>query len=107
MLKLIAGEIGSLLGFKPERKPVMTTYTTAMRRSVGGISFEDEDFIEKIIEVGKRFRTFSEAMDDFIANHGYDKDIHDVKSKVEFINNTFKAVDIDHFPEIIGKYEKF
>ena len=72
----------------------MTTYTTAMRRSIGGISFEDEDFIEKIIEVGKRFRPFSEAMDDFIANHGYDKDIHDVKSKVEFINNTFKAADI-------------
>ncbi len=72
----------------------MTTYTSAMRRSIGGISFEDEDFIEKIIEVGKQFRPFSEAMDDFIAHHGYDKDINDIKSKVEFINNAFKAAEI-------------
>jgi len=41
----------------------MTTYTTSMRRSMGGISFEDDDFIEKIIEVGKQFRPFSDAMD--------------------------------------------
>ena len=54
---------GSLTGLKPERKPAMTTYTTSMRRSMGGISFEDDDFIEEIIEVGKQFRPFSDAMD--------------------------------------------
>lgn len=72
----------------------MTTYTTSMRRSMGGISFEDDDFIEKIIEVGKQFRPFSDAMDDFVVHHGFDKDIHDIESKVDFINNAFKTADI-------------
>lgn len=93
-------------GLMPERKQAMTTYTTAMRRSIGGISFEDEDFIEKIIEVGKQFRPFSEAMDDFIAHHGYDKDIHDVKSKVEFINNVFKAAEIQPPRNVKKWYEE-
>lgn len=72
----------------------MRTYTTALRRSISEISFVDEDFIEKIIEIGKCFRPFSEAMDDFIARHGYCKDIHDTKEKVEFISNAFRNADM-------------
>lgn len=63
----------------------------------------DDDFVEKIIGVGKQFRPFSEAMDDFLVHHGYNQDVHDVKAKVDFINNAFKAAGIKP-PRFVKKW---
>lgn len=85
----------------------MLTYTTDMRKKMDGISFaNDYDFIEKIIEVGKSFRPFSEAMDAFICEHGYDKDINDTEAKVHFIEEAFKAANIKPTRGISRWYEE-
>ena len=85
----------------------MLTYTTEMRRKMDGISFADDyNFIDKIIEVGKSFRPFSEAMDAFICAHGYDKEINDTEAKVDFIKKTFRDAKMKPPPGIENWYEK-
>lgn len=70
------------------------------------ISFTDEDFVEKIIKIGNKFRPFSEAMDDFIIHHGYTKNVNDTKDKIEFISNTFKSAGMKPLRNIKKWYEE-
>ena len=83
----------------------MLTYTAEMRRAMDGISFTDEDFIEKIIETGKHFRPFSEAMDAFILARGYGGKTDDTGAKTDFIRETFRAAGMKPPREISKWYE--
>lgn len=83
----------------------MATYTDEMRRTMSGISFTDEDFIEKIIGAGEKIRTFSEAMDSFIRDHGYGGDINDAEAKAAFIRKTFREADMKPPREIRKWFE--
>lgn len=42
------------------------TYTTQLRQPLDSISFEDDNFIEKLLEVAQLFRPFSEGVDEFM-----------------------------------------
>ena len=59
----------------------MPTYTTLLQSPFDQISPEDDNFIEELLDVAQLFRPFSEGLDEFIAAHGYDGDLADVKGK--------------------------
>ncbi len=70
------------------------SYTTQLRQPLDSISFEDEDFIEKLLEVAQLFRPFSEGVDEFIREHGYTGDLSDVDAKVAFIRSSFEKANM-------------
>ena len=70
------------------------SYTTQLRQPLDSISFEDEDFIEKLLEVAQLFRPFSEGVDEFIREHGYTGDLWDVDAKVAFIRSSFEKANM-------------
>lgn len=75
-------------------------YTSELREPLETISWEDDDFIEQLIEVAKLFRPFSVAMDEFLVEHRYTGDISNTDEKVEFIRNTFSKANMDPPREI-------
>lgn len=56
---------------------------------------EDEGYDERLRDSAKLFRPFDEAMDVFIAEHGYEGDIDNPDEKARFIAEKFKAAGID------------
>ena len=70
------------------------SYTTQLRQPLDSISFEDEDFIEELLEVAQLFRPFSEGVDEFIREHGYTGDLSDVDAKVAFIRSSFEKANM-------------
>ena len=84
-------------GMKNETSP---TYTAILRRPLETIAFEDDDFIESLLAVGRLFRPFSEAMDEFILAHGYAGDIADTDRKIAFIRAAFERADMQPPREI-------
>jgi hypothetical protein len=48
----------------------MPAYTTLLQKPLETISFEDDNFIEELLEVAQLFRPFSEGVDEFIQGHG-------------------------------------
>ncbi len=73
----------------------MPAYTTVLQRLLDSISWEDDNFIEELLEVVQLFRSFAAAMDEFLAEHGYTEDIADVDGKVAFIRTAFTKADMD------------
>ena len=72
----------------------MPDYTMALQAPLDSISFEDDIFIEALLEVARRFRPFSEGIDEFIREHGYAGDLTDVNAKVAFIRNAFEKANM-------------
>ena len=68
----------------------MNSYTAIVQRPLESISLEDEDFIEELMAVAALFRSFSEAMDQFLPQHGYTGDITDIEAKTAFLRRTFE-----------------
>lgn len=68
----------------------MGNYTEYMVDLVYEIDPYDDDYIEKLHEVARLFRSFSEAMDTFIIEHGYSGEITDADSKISFIKGKFE-----------------
>jgi len=73
----------------------MPSYTTILQKPLDTISWEDDNFIEELLEVVQLFRPFAAAMDEFLAEHGYTEDIADVDGKVAFIRTAFTKADMD------------
>ena len=82
------------------------TYTSILRRPLETIAFEDEDFIDSLLAVGRLFRPFSEAMDEFILSHGYEGARDDVPGKIAFIRAAFEKADMAPPREIALWYEQ-
>ena len=72
----------------------MYSYTAQLRQPLDSISFEDDNFIEELLEVAQLFRPFSEGVDEFIQAHGYSGDLSDADAKVVFIQTAFKKANM-------------
>ena len=84
----------------------MSTYTTLLRTPFDNISAEDDDFMEKLLQVASLFRPFSAAMDEFIQEHGFNEDIGNIDSKVLFIRDAFEKASMDPPREIRQWYSE-
>ncbi len=73
----------------------MPNYTAVLQKPLDNISWEDDNFIEELLEVVQLFRPFSVAMDEFLAERGYTGDITDVDGKVAFIRDAFSKANMD------------
>lgn len=73
----------------------MADYTIGLQMPLETISWEDDNFIEKLLQVVQLFRPFSVAMDEFLASHGYDGSIENTDAKVAFIRATFAKANMD------------
>lgn len=72
----------------------MPDYTLNLRTPLESISFEDDDFIEKLLSIVQLFRPFSSAMTEFISEHGYEGNLEDVNAKVTFIRAAFERANM-------------
>ena len=70
------------------------SYTSALNVPLDSISFEDDDFMKRLLEVAQLFRPFSEGVDEFIREHGYTGDLTDVNAKVAFIRDAFEKANM-------------
>lgn len=68
----------------------MPTYTTLLQNPLETISWEDDNFIEELLQVAQLFRPFSKAIEEFIKERGYLGDLADVDAKVAYIRSTFE-----------------
>ena len=48
----------------------MGQYTLSQIKAAETLSFDDDDFEEKLREIAKQFRGFDEALTEFITEHG-------------------------------------
>lgn len=69
----------------------MGQYTLSQIKAAETLSFDDDDFEEKLREIAKQFRGFDEALTEFITEHGYTGDASDVNVKAQFLREKFKA----------------
>lgn len=73
----------------------MPAYTTVLQKPLETISWEDDNFIEELLQVVQLFRPFSVAVTEFISEHGYQGDASDIDAKVAFIRTAFAKADMD------------
>ncbi len=73
----------------------MHNYTSILRRPLDTISWEDENFMEELLQVVQLFRPFSEALDEFLKEHGYSGDINDIEAKVTYFRTVFTKANMD------------
>ena len=78
----------------------MPSYTTLLQKPLETISWEDDNFIEELLHVVQLFRPFSEAITEFITDHGYTRNQTDIESKVMYIRTVFAAANMDPPREI-------
>ena len=72
----------------------MPAYTTLLQKPLEIISWEDDNFIEELLEVAQLFRPFSSAITEFISEHGFDGDIADIDAKVTYIRIAFEKANM-------------
>ncbi len=72
----------------------MPDYTIEIQKPLDNISWEDDNFIEELLEVVQLFRPFSAAITEFITEHGYKGSPDDVDAKVSFIRNAFEKANM-------------
>ena len=77
-----------------------SAYTSLLRKPLSAIDWEDDNFIEELLEVARLFRSFSDAMTEFIAERGYAGDLSDSESKAAFVRFAFLKADMDPPREI-------
>ena len=73
----------------------MSTYTSVLQKPLDTISWEDDHFVEELLEVVQLFRPFSVAMDEFITERGYAGDAADIEAKVAFIRAAFSKAGME------------
>lgn len=78
----------------------MPAYTTLLQKPLETISWEDDNFIEELLQVVQLFRPFSVAITEFIMDHGYNGDSSDVDAKVAFIKSAFVGANMEAPREI-------
>lgn len=73
----------------------MPAYTTLLQKPLDTISWEDDNFIEELLKVVQLFRPFSEAMDEFLKQHGFAGDIENANAKAAFVRAVFAKANMD------------
>ena len=73
----------------------MPAYTTLLQKPLDTISWEDDNFIEELLEVVQLFRPFSKAMDEFLKEHGFAGNIEDADAKAAFVRAVFAKANMD------------
>lgn len=68
----------------------MPDYTDEIQRPLETIDWEDDNFVEELLEVAQLFRPFSQGLDAFIRSHGYGGEMTDVEAKVTFMRTAFE-----------------
>ena len=81
------------------------SYTAALEKPMETISWDDEEFMEALLAVGKRFRPFSESMDAFLTEHGYKGSLKDTDAKVAFIRAAFERAGMTPPREVRAWYD--
>ncbi len=76
------------------------SYTAVLEKPLDEISWEDDHFIDKLLEVAQLFRPFDEALTEFISERGYSGDPGDAEEKVAFIRSVFVSAGMDPPREI-------
>lgn len=71
----------------------MGYYTNFFEKATYEI-YEKEDYIDELKKITDSFRTFDEALDSFISEHGYKDDLDDVDGKVQFISERCKKAGV-------------
>lgn len=72
----------------------MANYTAFLKKPLDTITWEDENFIEELLEVVQLFRPFSAAITEFISEHGFCCDVTDVDAKVLYIRTAFEKANM-------------
>lgn len=73
----------------------MPAYTSVLQKPLETIFWEDDNFMEELLQVVRLFRPFSAAITEFISEHGYQGDTSDIDAKVAFIRAAFAKADMD------------
>ena len=82
----------------------MGQYTQQLKQIKDTLSPEDEDYTEQLLAVAKSFRDFDSALDSFMVEHGYNKDITDIEGKAQFIKDKFQKAQIAPLPRNLKKW---
>ena len=72
----------------------MGDYTQFLSAKGYGISPEDENYTQELLDVASSFRTFDAALDEFLVQQGYAGDRTDTDAKVSFIKSRFDEAGI-------------
>lgn len=73
----------------------MNTYTEFLENKAREIYPEDDiDYSQALIEVVNMFRNFDEALDTFLAEHGFTGNKSDIDEKISYIRTKFAQTDI-------------
>lgn len=76
----------------------MGKYTEELENRLYGISPEDENFREELVETAVSFRTFGEALTQFLVERGYTGKREDTAEKVKYIRSVFRKASVDEVP---------
>ena len=78
----------------------MPDYSLMLQAPLEAISWEDDDFIEELLRVVQLFRPFSDAVTEFICEHGFRGDASDPEEKTGFIRAAFVRANMEPPREI-------
>lgn len=73
----------------------MGEYTRFLSDLACGISPEDENYRQKLLDAAQSFRTFDAALDEFLVQRGYSGDSSDTEAKVGFLMEKFEKAGIE------------
>ncbi len=80
----------------------MDQYTKMLDDEAATLSPDDENYEEKLLEVARSFRTFSEAFTQFVCDNGFEGAADDTGGKLAFLKRKFKAAGVPVPREIDG-----
>ena len=72
----------------------MDQYTQMLDDEAATLSPDDDYYEEKLLEVARSFRTFSEALTQFVCDNGYEGADDDTDGKLAFLKNKFKSAKV-------------
>lgn len=72
----------------------MSQYTELLNTWAETLSIDDDGFEDKLLDIARLFRGFSEALTAFIAKHGYTGDLGNAASKARFLSSRFREAGI-------------
>lgn len=72
----------------------MDQYTQMLDDEAATLSPDDDYYEEKLLEVARSFRTFSEALTQFVCDNGYEGADDDTDGKLAFLKSKFKSAKV-------------
>ena len=72
----------------------MDQYTKMLDDEAATLSPDDENYEEKLLEVARSFRTFSEALTQFVCDNGFEGAADDTDGKLAFLKSKFKSAGV-------------